>query len=174
MCGSRLARVPGELFEHKVGRLARSVGCGSARSELARVAEWLAGWGPSPGAARSPTPAVGHMPHEAVGDISGTGEDARANRVRIGGCEAASRPDAVLPSSQVDFHPRRLGGLGASYRGHEGVRCWFAQLRHSRHEHRIVISQVQGVGEDWVPATGFLSLAGEPDISRVRAIRRSP
>ena len=75
-------------------------------------------------------------------------------------------------SSQVDFHPLRLGGIGASYRGHEGVRRWFAQLRHSRHEHRIVISHVQGVGEDWVLATGFLSLAGEPNISTFCAVHR--
>jgi hypothetical protein len=46
---------------------------------------------------------------------------------------------------QVDFHPLRLSGLGGSYRGDDGVREWFTQLKRLRHEHRIVLSQMRGM-----------------------------
>ena len=37
-------------------------------------------------------------------------------------------------AADVDLHPLRLSGLRASYRGHDGVREWFAQLKRLRHE----------------------------------------
>jgi SnoaL-like domain len=72
----------------------------------------------------------------------------------------------------VDFHPLRLGGLNASYRGHDGVRDWFAQLRRQHQEHRIVISEARCVGSDQVLAVGSLSLAGMPDIGPFCGLHR--
>lgn len=72
----------------------------------------------------------------------------------------------------VRFHPLRLGGLGASYHGHTGVREWFAQLRRLRHEHRIVLSEARAVGEGQVITVGSLSLAGEPHIGPFCGLHR--
>lgn len=74
--------------------------------------------------------------------------------------------------AEVHFHPLRLGGLRASYRGHDGVREWFAQLQRSRHEHRIVFSEGRDIGEGRVFASGSLSLAGESDIGPFCALHR--
>ena len=72
----------------------------------------------------------------------------------------------------VGFHPLRLGGLSSSYRGHDGVRTWFAELRRRRHEHQIVLAEVRCVGEDQVHAVGSLSLADELDIGPFCGLHR--
>lgn len=75
-------------------------------------------------------------------------------------------------SNQVDFHPLRLSGVSACYRGHDGVRRWFAQLQHAGHEHRIALSEVRSVGEDRVLAVGALVVAGGLDIGPFWALHR--
>lgn len=74
--------------------------------------------------------------------------------------------DGILAglADDVDFHPLRLSGIAASYRGHDGVQEWFTRLRHLRHEYRIVLHEARELGEDRVFASGSLSLAGESDI----------
>ncbi len=68
----------------------------------------------------------------------------------------------VCLAADVEFHPLRLSGLRAAYRGHDGVREWFAQLKHLRHEHRFVLCEAREAGAGLVFVTGSLSLAGEP------------
>jgi hypothetical protein len=66
----------------------------------------------------------------------------------------------------------RLGGIVASYRGHDGVREWFARLGHIHHEYRIVLDQAREAGEDRVFASGSLSLPGDADIGSFCALHR--
>jgi hypothetical protein len=60
----------------------------------------------------------------------------------------------------VRFHPLRVGGCDGSYRGHDGVRRWFARGTQLHHEHRIAVSDVHGGGDGEVLAVGALMLAG--------------
>ncbi len=75
-------------------------------------------------------------------------------------------------AGNVDFHPLRLPGIAASYRGHDGVREWFTRLRYLHHEYRIVVRETQELGDGRVFATGSLSLAGESDIGPFCALHR--
>ena len=72
----------------------------------------------------------------------------------------------------VDFHPLRLGGLNPSYRGHDGVREWFTQLRHQHHCYRITVSEARRVGDDQVLAVGSLCVAGVPDVGPFCGLHR--
>ncbi|HLY51272.1 MAG TPA: hypothetical protein VKR21_18915 [Solirubrobacteraceae bacterium] len=65
----------------------------------------------------------------------------------------------------VAFYPVRLSGLEACYRGHDGVRCWFAQLRRHRYAQTISLWDLRGLGDVRVFATGWLSLAEDPGIA---------
>ena len=73
---------------------------------------------------------------------------------------------------EVRFHPLRLSGLDGSYRGHDGVRRWFAQLTQLHHEHVIVLSEVHRAGDGKVLAVGALTLAGNFDIAPFCALHR--
>ncbi len=75
-------------------------------------------------------------------------------------------------SEDVDFHPLRLIGLRGSYRGHDGVREWFRQLRSLRHDYQIVVSEVRHLGGGRVLVTGSLSLGGETGVGPVCALHR--
>jgi hypothetical protein len=72
----------------------------------------------------------------------------------------------------VRFHPLRLGGLDGSYRGHDGVRQWFARGTQLRHEHLIVLSDVHGAGDGKVLAVGALTLAGDFELEPFCALHR--
>jgi hypothetical protein len=65
----------------------------------------------------------------------------------------------------VSFYPLKLGGLGGSYRGHDGVREWFAQLMGRRSDYRMAFSDVCAMDGGKVFAVGSLSLVGQPEIS---------
>lgn len=78
----------------------------------------------------------------------------------------------ALLDSDVRFHPLRLGGLDGSYRGHEGVQRWFAELTRRRYEHVILVSDVHGSGDDKVLAVGALRLAGNLEIAPFCALHR--
>jgi SnoaL-like domain len=73
---------------------------------------------------------------------------------------------------RVDFHPLRLGGLGSSYRGHDGVRDWWLQTMRQVGEYQIGLSDVRSVGEGEVFAVGSLHLAGERHIGSFSALHR--
>ena len=73
---------------------------------------------------------------------------------------------------RVSLYPLRLGGLDGSYRGHDGVRRWFARLRQLRHEHVIVLSDVQGAGDGKVIAVGALTLPGNFDAAPFCGLHR--
>ena len=75
-------------------------------------------------------------------------------------------------AAEVSLHPLRLAGLRSSYRGHDGVRAWFEQLRRQHHEHRIILVETREVRDDQVFAAGSLSLADEPDIGPFCAFQR--
>jgi ketosteroid isomerase-like protein len=75
-------------------------------------------------------------------------------------------------ADDVDLEPLRLGGLERRYRGHDGVRDWFAQLRLWRHEHRIALSEVHAVDEVTVIASGSLSLHGDAGIAPFCGLHR--
>ena len=63
-------------------------------------------------------------------------------------------------SDAVAFHPLRLGGLKASYRGRGGMTEWFAEFQRRHHEHRISVSEVRRVDDKQVLAAGSLDFAG--------------
>jgi hypothetical protein len=73
--------------------------------------------------------------------------------------------------TNVRFHPLRLHGLTGSYRGHDGVSEWFARLR-GRREHRILVNEVQLVGEDRVSVLGSLCLREEPEVAPFCGLHR--
>jgi len=75
-------------------------------------------------------------------------------------------------AANVDFHPLRLSGIAASYRGHDGVQEWFARLRQLRHEVRIVLHETREVGQDRVLAAGSLSLAGDSNVGSFCALHQ--
>ena len=54
----------------------------------------------------------------------------------------------------VALYPVKLGGLEACYRGHDGVRCWFAQLERHAYTFTISLSELQAIGGGRVFATG--------------------
>lgn len=62
--------------------------------------------------------------------------------------------------AQVDFRPLRLNGIDVAYKGHGGVRDWFADLARMEHYHRIELSKVQASSRGEVIAAGTLSAAG--------------
>ena len=73
---------------------------------------------------------------------------------------------------RVDFHPLRLGGLGGSYRGHDGVRDWFLQTSRQVGEYQIALSDVRSVGEGEVFAVGSLHLRRGRHIGSFAALHR--
>ena len=75
-------------------------------------------------------------------------------------------------SKDVEFHPLRLGGLCACYRGHDGVREWFANLTRSRYDHRIAVSETRDLGRGRVLASGSLWLGEQREIETVCAVER--
>jgi len=75
-------------------------------------------------------------------------------------------------AEDVDFYPLRLNGMDGRYRGHDGVREWFANLRRSRHEHQIVVSETRDLGQGRVLASGSLSLGGPADVGSFCAVNR--
>ena len=72
----------------------------------------------------------------------------------------------------VDFHPLRLCGIAASYRGHDGVREWFGRLSNLRHEHRIVLHETRDLADGRVFAAGWMSLGAQPDLGPFCALHR--
>lgn len=59
----------------------------------------------------------------------------------------------------VDFHPLRLHGLDSGYRGHGGVREWFAALQRMEHRHRVELAAVQESAGGKLVASGRLAAA---------------
>jgi hypothetical protein len=83
-----------------------------------------------------------------------------------GWIEAFNRRDLdamlVRMSPWIDFHPLRLAGIEREYRGHDGVRRWFHQLRELGYEHRIRLDEVrEGRGEQIV-GVGVVDFPGGP------------
>ena len=78
----------------------------------------------------------------------------------------------VCLARDVALHPVKLSGLEACYRGHDGVRCWFAQLQRQRYSYTISLSDVYGLGDGSVFATGSLSLPEDPNITPFCALHR--
>lgn len=64
--------------------------------------------------------------------------------------------------ARVLLHPLRLNGLDRLYRGHAGVREWFARMEELGLEHRFVISDVRFDGEQ-LTAIGDLLLDPDTD-----------
>jgi ketosteroid isomerase-like protein len=71
----------------------------------------------------------------------------------------------ALMDRRVRLHPLRLSGLDRSYRGHDGVRSWFARMKELGLEHRFAVSDVRGDNEEAM-AVGKLRL--EPDTDPIR------
>jgi ketosteroid isomerase-like protein len=74
----------------------------------------------------------------------------------------------------IVLHPLRLGGLRASYRGHDGVREWFAALRRQRHEHCISVTELRCVSDDQVFAAGSLRLSEGVEVASFCGLHRVP
>lgn len=71
----------------------------------------------------------------------------------------------ALMDARVRLHPLRLNGLDRSYRGHDGIRRWFARMEELGLEHRFAVSDVRGDSEEAM-AVGSLRL--EPDGDAIR------
>jgi len=67
--------------------------------------------------------------------------------------------DAMLAWTHpdVDFHPLWLPGVRRTYRGHDGVRRWFAALQYWHHPHRINLSEITRSNDGQTLAIGNLS-----------------
>jgi hypothetical protein len=63
----------------------------------------------------------------------------------------------------VDFHPLRFPGLETSYRGHDGVRAWHAQLEALDWRYRIELSEVRGTSDGGVLMLGEVWIGDEPE-----------
>lgn len=69
-------------------------------------------------------------------------------------------------SAEVRFYPLRLDGLERYYRGHDGVRSWFARLNELRHRYRLDLRNIRGEHDGEVVAIGELRFEGDPDPAR--------
>ena len=78
----------------------------------------------------------------------------------------------VCLAADVDFHPLRLSGLHACYRGHDGVPDWFARLEHLRHDYRMVLGEMREVGDGRVFAGVSLSQGPESNVGPFSAMHR--
>lgn len=72
----------------------------------------------------------------------------------------------------VDFHPSCVSGIDRTYRGHEGVRAWFAQLARSPQPFRVVLREVRDVGTDMTLAAGSLAVPGAGDVGPFFALHQ--
>ena len=73
---------------------------------------------------------------------------------------------------EVRLHPLRVGGIDGSYRGHDGVRRWFARLTRLHHKHHIAVSDVHCAGDGKVLAVGALTLGEDFEIASFCALHR--
>jgi ketosteroid isomerase-like protein len=69
-------------------------------------------------------------------------------------------------SADVRFYPLRLAGLERYYRGHDGVRGWFARMKELNHQHRIALHNLRAEPDGEVIAIGELRLENDPDPAR--------
>jgi hypothetical protein len=69
-------------------------------------------------------------------------------------------------SGEVRFYPLRLNGLDRYYRGHDGVRDWFARIAELGRWHRIAVHSLRGEPDGEVVAVGELRLEDDPDPTR--------
>lgn len=69
-------------------------------------------------------------------------------------------------SAEVRFYPLRLSGLERYYRGHDGIRSWFADLAKRRHRHRIALHNLRADPEGVVIAIGELRLDEDSEPTR--------
>lgn len=67
---------------------------------------------------------------------------------------------------EVRFYPLRLGGLERYYRGHDGVRRWFADVAELGRRHRIAIRELRAEPGGDVVAVGELQLDDDPEPAR--------
>lgn len=73
---------------------------------------------------------------------------------------------------KVEFYPLRVGTVRGPYRGHDGVRDWFARLERDGHEHQIAISRVRALADGGVLSSGSLTLAHEADLAPFCGLHR--
>jgi ketosteroid isomerase-like protein len=78
----------------------------------------------------------------------------------------------ALFDPRIDLYPLKLSGLEGSYRGHAGVRAWFADLERRCHDCRLDLSEVHSVVEGKVVAFGSLRLVGELETPSFCAVHR--
>jgi ketosteroid isomerase-like protein len=69
-------------------------------------------------------------------------------------------------SREVRFYPLRLSGLKRCYRGHDGVREWFARLNEVGHTHRLGVHNLRAEANGEVVAVGELHLEEGADPAR--------
>jgi hypothetical protein len=82
--------------------------------------------------------------------------------------------DAMLTclDVEVDFHPLQVAGLERSYRGHAGVRRWFAALQRRNLEYRIAVSALERTDDGGVLAAGALGVDGQNEIAPFCGLHR--
>ena len=75
-------------------------------------------------------------------------------------------------AEDVRFHPLRLGGVRGCYRGHDGVREWFASLKRWPYDHQIAVADTRVVGGGQVLLRGSLCLDEQADVGSFCAVHR--
>ena len=70
----------------------------------------------------------------------------------------------------VELHPLRLCGLAGKYRGHDGVREWFAELDRRHPEQRIEVTEFRTTRDGRLLAAG--ALLGLDDQASFCAVHR--
>lgn len=63
-------------------------------------------------------------------------------------------------TADVDFCPLKLVGLRGAYRGHDGVRSWFAQVNDFPYRHCIDLAEVRDISDGRLLGIGALCVTG--------------
>jgi ketosteroid isomerase-like protein len=91
--------------------------------------------------------------------------DALMQRAAADFVDAVNGRDAealiVLLHPDVEFRPSVLAGTRSVYRGHEGVRRYFAQLRATDRDQRVRLSEVRRIGDARFVVLAEVMLDGE-------------
>ena len=59
----------------------------------------------------------------------------------------------------IEFRPLRFPGIDHVYRGHEGIRAWFAAITEADHVHRIDADKFTAMDDGRILVSGSVSLA---------------
>ena len=68
-------------------------------------------------------------------------------------------------ATRVELRPLRLNGVERVYRGHDGVRRWFAQLDTGVGQHRVSVAHTRRLAGNALCVAGVVDMPGVPAVS---------